>query len=142
MLAFAAACEDDDKDKDKTPTDGGGSPAAGITPATGPKALTIGGLFSFTGRSPVRAPIENGAKLGVADCNAAGGIGGGTVEMKSADDGTDGTVGVDAANQLVDLEGAEVILGPLASGVTASVAEAVSVPKGMLLISPSATAPT
>ena len=142
LLAFAAACEDDDKDKDKTPG-AGVTPAAGITPATGPTALTIGGLFSFTGGlAEFGVPIENGAKLGVADCNAAGGIDGGTVEMKSADDGTDGTVGVDAANQLVDLEGAEVFLGPLASGVTAAVAESVSVPGGMLLISPSATAPT
>ena len=137
LLAFAA-CEDDEEEG-KTPT----PPAAGITPATGPTALTIGGVFDFTGAlAEFGEPIQNGAKLGIADCNAAGGIDGGTVEMKVADGGTDSTVAVDAANQLIDVEGAQVILGPMASGVTGAVAESVTVPGGILTISPSATAPT
>jgi ABC-type branched-subunit amino acid transport system substrate-binding protein len=141
LLAFAAACEDDDKDGTTPAADD--TPAAGITPASGPTALTIGGLFSFTGAlAEFGVPIENGAKLGVAHCNAAGGIGGGTMEMKSADDGTDSNVAVPAADDLIDNQGANVILGPLASGVTAAVAEATTVPGGILLISPSATAPT
>jgi ABC-type branched-subunit amino acid transport system substrate-binding protein len=141
VLAFASAC-DDDKDKDKTPA-AGETPAAGITPASGPTALTIGGIFDFTGAlAEFGEPISNGAKLGVADCNAAGGIAGGTVVMEEADGGTDPTVAVDAATQLADTQGAQVFLGPMASGVTGAVAESVSVPKGILLISPSATAPT
>jgi ABC-type branched-subunit amino acid transport system substrate-binding protein len=139
LLAFAA-CEDDEKDG-KTPT--GQTPSAGITPATGPTALTIGGLFDFTGAlAEFGPPIRNGAALGIADCNAAGGIDGGKVEMVEGDAQTDATAGVDAANQLIDVEGAQVILGPMASGVTAAVAESVTVPGGVLLISPSATAPT
>jgi len=140
VLAFGA-CKDDKKEGE-TPT-GDQSPAAGITPATGPTALTIGGLFDFTGALAEFGPgIRNGAALGVSDCNAAGGIGGGTVEMVEADAQTDATAGVDAANQLIDVQGAQVILGPMASGVTAAVAESVTVPGGILLISPSATAPT
>jgi ABC-type branched-subunit amino acid transport system substrate-binding protein len=140
LLAFAA-CEDDEEEG-KTPT-GDETPSAGITPATGPTALKIGGLFDFTGAlAEFGPPIRNGAAMGIADCNAAGGIDGGTVEMVEGDAQTDATAGVDAANQLIDIEGAQVILGPMASGVTAAVAESVTVPGGVLLISPSATAPT
>jgi len=140
LLAFAAC--DDDEEEGTTPA-GGETPAAGITPATGPTALTIGGLFDFTGAlAEFGPPIRNGAALGIADCNAGGGIGGGTVEMVEGDAQTDATAGVDAANQLIDVEGAQVILGPMASGVTAAVAESVTVPGGILTISPSATAPT
>src|SRR3970040_1246628 len=138
LLAFAA-CEDDEEEG-TTPTDGE-TPSAGITPATGPTALKIGGLFDFTGAlAEFGPPIRNGAAMGIADCNAAGGIGGGTGGVVEGDAQTDATAGVDAANQLIDVEGAQVILGPMASGVTAAVAESVTVPGGGLLISPSATA--
>jgi len=100
--------------------------------------LKIGGLFDFTGAlAEFGPPINNGAQLGVDDCNAAGG----KLEMVTADSETNATAGVAAATQLLDIEGAHVILGPMASGVTAAVAEAVTVPKGILTISPSATAP-
>src|SRR3990170_7403792 len=102
-------------------------------------SLKIGGLFDFTGAlAEFGPPIRNGAALGVRDCNEAGG----SVEMVEADAQTDATAGVDAANQLIDVQGAHVILGPMASGVTAAVAESVTVPGGIVLISPSATAPT
>ena len=101
-------------------------------------SLKIGGLFDFTGAlAEFGPPIRNGAALGVRDCNEAGG----SVEMVEADAQTDATAGVDAANQLIDVQGAHVILGPMASGVTAAVAESVTVPNGVLLISPSATGP-
>jgi len=117
-----AACGDDDGD-------GGGD---------GGETLKLGGIFDFTGPlAEFGPPIENGAKLGVQDCVAAGG----SIEMTSADGGTDGTVAVDAANTLIDTQGAQAILGPMASGVTAAVAESVTVPEGILLITPSATAP-
>ncbi|HLB27414.1 MAG TPA: ABC transporter substrate-binding protein [Dehalococcoidia bacterium] len=139
VLAFGA-CKDEEREG-KTPT--GETPSAGITPATGPTALKIGGLFDFTGAlAEFGPPIRNGAAMGIADCNAAGGIGGDKVEMVEADAQTSATAGVDAANQLIDVEGAHVILGPMASGVTAAVAESVTVPGGIVLISPSATAPT
>src|SRR3972149_6611238 len=95
LLAFAA-CKDDKKEG-KTPAPGQ-SPAAGITPATGPTALTIGGLFEFTGGlGELGPPIRNGAAMGVADCNAAGGIGGGKVEMVEGDAQTSATAGGGAA---------------------------------------------
>src|SRR3990172_13153797 len=116
LLAFAA-CEDDEEEG-KTPT-GTETPAAGITPATGPTALKIGGLFDFTGAlGELGPPIRNGAALGIAECNAAGGIGGDKVEMVEADAQTSATAGVDAANQLIDVQVAHVILPPIATRVT------------------------
>ena len=89
LFAFAA-CEEDKKEG-KTPT-GDETPSAGITPATGPTALKIGGLFDFTGAlAEFGPPIRNGAAMGVADCNAAGGIGGDKVEMVEADAQTSAT---------------------------------------------------
>src|SRR3989304_4638943 len=61
--------------------------------------------------------------------------------MVEADAQTSAPAGVDAANQLIDVEGAHVILGPMASGVSAAVVESVSQPNGVLTISPSATGP-
>src|SRR3990170_7089896 len=68
-------------------------------------SLKSGGLFDFTGAlAEFGPPIRNGASLGVDDCNEAGG----NVQMVEADAGTDATIGVDAANQLIDVEGADV----------------------------------
>src|SRR3990170_708200 len=114
LLAFAA-CEDDEEEG-TTPT-GDETPSAGITPATGPTALTIGGLFDFTGAlAEFGPPIRNGAAMGVADCNAAGGIGGDKVEMVEGDAQTSATAGGEAAKPLIDGPGAQGILGPMASG--------------------------
>jgi len=136
LLVFAAC--DDDEDGDGEPT---ATAEEGVTPAAG-DGLTIGGLFAFTGAlAEFGPPIRNGAALGVADCNTAGGVLGGQVTLLEADTQTDATAGVDAANQLIDIQGADVILGPMASGVSAAVAESVTVPKGVLTISPSATGP-
>lgn len=140
MLALAACAEEEEVPEATATAPAEETPEA--TPA-GETTFKIGGLFDFTGAlAEFGPPIRNGAALGVADCNTAGGVLGGLVEMVEGDAQTDPTAGVDAANQLIDVEGAHVILGPMASGVTAAVAESVTVPKGVLLISPSATAPT
>jgi ABC-type branched-subunit amino acid transport system substrate-binding protein len=126
-----AACDDDGDDGEEPDGTAGRTPSASGT-------LKIGGLFSFTGGlAEFGPPIRNGAALGVRDCNEAGG----NVELAEADDGTEATVGVDAANQLLDVEGAHVLLGPMGSGVSAAVVEAVSAPDGILTVSASATGP-
>jgi len=62
------------------------------------------------------------------------------VEIVQADSGTSPTVATSNASWLID-EGVSAIVGPLSSGVTLSVAEEVTVPRGMLQISPASTSP-
>jgi ABC-type branched-subunit amino acid transport system substrate-binding protein len=138
LAMFVVACGDDDKDKDETPA-AGKTPVAGKTAAPG-GALKIGILFSFTGDLSEFGPnMEKGVKLAVKHINDAGGVNGKDIELKRADDQTSPDPAVSAARQLVDVEGVQAIIGALSSGVTLAVAEAVSIPDGILQISPAST---
>jgi branched-chain amino acid transport system substrate-binding protein len=128
------ACGEDEEDGEETP-------AAGKTPAA-EGALKIGILFDFTGDLAEFGPnMENGAKLAAKHVNDAGGILGSDIELKRADSQTSATAAVPAAQNLVDAEGVQAIVGSLSSGVTLAVAEAVSVPEGIIQISPASTSP-
>src|SRR3972149_3281664 len=105
IALLAVAAGEEDEEEGTTPT-GDETPSAGITPATGPTALKIGGLFDFTGAlAEFGPPIRNGAAMGIADCNAAGGIGGGTVEMVEGDAETDATAGGGGADPRLEVGG-------------------------------------
>jgi ABC-type branched-subunit amino acid transport system substrate-binding protein len=127
------ACGEDEEDGEETP-------AAGTPAAEG--ALKIGILFDFTGDLAEFGPnMENGAKLAAKQVNDAGGILGSDIELKRADSQTSATAAVPAAQNLVDAEGVQAIVGSLSSGVTLAVAEAVTVPEGVIQISPASTSP-
>ena len=67
--------------------------------------------------------------------------GGDTLVLASGDSGCDAKAGVDAATKIVNVEQASIIVGPLCSGATIGATQAVTIPAGVVNISPSATSP-
>ncbi|MCS6798086.1 MAG: ABC transporter substrate-binding protein [Myxococcota bacterium] len=96
----------------------GGLPEGALEP------IRIGVITSLTGSLGSLGPAwVNAALLAEQEFNAAGGVlRGRKVEMLVADDGVDPTRGAEAARRLLD-QGAVVILGAAASGVSLAVAE-------------------
>ena len=99
-----------------------------IVPLTGPLAPVVSGMLKS-------------AQLAVAQVNDAGGVLGCPVELAVRDSQMEPSVAVDAAHQLIDLEGVRVIVGEVTSGGTAAVLSAVTVPAKVALISPTASSP-
>lgn len=102
--------------------------------------ITIGLVAPLTG--PVAAygdQVKNGAEAAVDVINKAGGIAGEKVVLKLADDAGDPKQGVSAANSLVG-EGIHFVVGPVTSGV-AMAASDVFAENGVLMVTPTATAP-
>ncbi|MFB9176646.1 ABC transporter substrate-binding protein [Dactylosporangium sucinum] len=121
------------------------STAAAPPPAANPnsssnkkRALKVGALMPHTGRLAYRSgPRFAGAKLAVADLNAAGGVLGEPVEWIDGDDGTDAAVAAATVDRLVGL-GVQVIIGASSSSVTKAVIPKIAA-AGRILISPSST---
>lgn len=80
-------------------------------------------------------PIAETAQFAVDQVNAAGGAAGCTIEMVLRDTQVDPKVGVDAAKALVDLEGVNVLLGAVSSGVSMPILTSVTVPGGVMQMS-------
>jgi branched-chain amino acid transport system substrate-binding protein len=115
----------------------------GIAPAQA-QDVKIGGLFGITG--PIASlvpPIVESARLAIKQVNDQGGIlKGGKLEMIIADGQCNPQASAAAAKKLVDVDKVAAIVGELCSGATIAAAEAAAIPGGVVLISPSATAPT
>ncbi len=100
--------------------------------------IKIGGLFPYTGALAEFGPdFENGARLAIKHLSDAG-I---SVELVTGDDGTNPTAAVGAARKLVDTDRVNVIVGPAPSSAAIDVAQTVTLPANIPLISPSATSP-
>jgi ABC-type branched-subunit amino acid transport system substrate-binding protein len=109
-------------------------------PVIGADAIKIGSLVSTTGDlAAYGPPINNGGLLAAGDVNDAGGVLGQKVEIILRDTQTNPTAAVDAAKKLVDIDKVVGIAGALSSGVTLPVATSVSVPSGVVQISPAST---
>ncbi|PWJ16535.1 ABC transporter substrate-binding protein [Jannaschia seohaensis] len=80
-------------------------------------------------------PIAEVAQFAVDQVNAAGGAGGCQIEMVLRDTQVDPKVGVDAARALVDLDGVEVLLGAVSSGVSMPILTSVTVPSETMMMS-------
>lgn len=76
-------------------------------------------------------PIAETAQFVVDQVNEAGGVQGCKVEMVLRDSQVDPKVGVDAAKALVDLDGVQVLLGAVSSGVSMPILTSVTVPAGV-----------
>ena len=121
----------------------------GVTATTPPTTMPvsddpvrIGVIFDHTGDLSDFGPnMQNAADLSAALINDAGGILDRPLEAIHKDGATQPQVSTDAANALVKINGAEVIVGPVASSSTLAVAQAVTIPNGILHISPAATSP-
>ena len=105
--------------------------------------VKIGVLIALTGPIPdLSAVILESELAAAAYINANGGMwGGDTLVLASGDSGCDAKAGVDAATKIVNVEQASIIVGPLCSGATIGATQAVTIPAGVVNISPSATSP-
>lgn len=131
VLSFGViACGDGDDE-------GGGGGEAG-----GQLDLVIGNLVPLTGDlSPYGAAGQKAGELALDEINAAIKKAGAeqTVELVSEDGASDDQGGVQAARKLI-ADGATCISGDYPSTGTVAVARSVTVPEGVLLISPASTA--
>ncbi len=131
LVFGVVACGDDDDGG------GGGGGAAQLD-------LTIGNLVPLTGDlSPYGAAGEKAGELALKEIEAAieqAGVDH-TVELATEDGASDDQGGVQAARKLI-ADGATCISGDYASTATVAVARSVTIPEGVLLISPASTADT
>ena len=105
--------------------------------------VKIGTILAYTGDlATYGPPVRNGVELAASLLNAAGGIlDGRPVQPTHRDSGSTPQSGIEAARALVNVDGVKSIVGPMGSGVTLAVAEAVTVPNSVVVVSPSATSP-
>lgn len=102
----------------------------------------IGGLMDVTG--PLASfipPLANAANLAIKDVNDNGGLLDGKAVLAVGDSQAASQPAVDAATKLVNVENVAIIMGAFASGSTIAAANAVSIPAGVVQISPTATSP-
>jgi len=105
--------------------------------------VNIGELQGFTGPIESMAPaMSGGANLAVTEVNASGKYLYGTIAVVQGDSKCiDAEVAVAEAERMINDENVIAIMGPSCSGNTSIVAMNVSLPNGVINISPSATSP-
>ncbi|MGZ5319970.1 MAG: ABC transporter substrate-binding protein [Solirubrobacterales bacterium] len=131
LVLGIAACGDDDDGGD-----GGGG--GGETQLD----LVIGDSIPLTGDlAPFGPPGQKAADIAVAQINEAISAAGvdHTVEIVHEDNETNEQAAVQAARKLVDSDGATCITGAWASSDTEPTAQSVTIPEGILQISPAST---
>lgn len=118
--------------------------AALMTGAALADDVKIGVILGFTGPLESLAPhIAGGAELAVKEANASGLFMGGKKVTSVRGDSTcvDAAAATATAERLVTGEGVTAIVGAMCSGATGAVLTSVSLPNGVVQISPSATSP-
>ena len=102
----------------------------------------IGALMDVTGPiANFMPPLQNAAALAIKHINAQGGLLKGKAVLVVGDTQGSAQTAVDAAGKLVNLEKVPVVMGAFMSGTTISAANAVTIPAGVVLLSPTATSP-
>jgi len=92
--------------------------AAACGPAE-PKTIKIGVVMDLSGDlAAMGERMLNGAKLAVEEINAAGGVLGKQVELVVEDGKTDPAAGLDRVKKLIEIDGVQVIVGPMISGTS------------------------
>jgi ABC-type branched-subunit amino acid transport system substrate-binding protein len=119
---------------------------AGASPASCAFDLKIGDVLPFTGDlAAYGGNMDRAVKLAVDLENkslAAAGMTGAKVEVVGSEDGqTQASASVEAATKLIKTQGANVIIGEMASGATIPMAQSVTIPDGVVTLSPTASAP-
>ena len=101
------------------------------------ETIKIGTVLPSTGALSLTGPnSELAIALAFDLINEAGGVNGKRIEVINRDSGTSEQLGTDAASGLINIHDVPVILGAVSSGVTVAIAESVTVPSGVLLVSP------
>ena len=105
--------------------------------------VNVGIILGFTGPIESLTPgMAASAELALAEVNAAGGVAGNMLMPVRADSTCiDSAAATAAATRLIDSENVVAIMGADCSGVATAIASNVAVPKGVVMISPSATSP-
>lgn len=120
MMAAAAACGDS------------GEPSG--------EPVVVGAVFDYSGDlAGYGQEMQKAAELAMEVVNEAGGVLGRPMEAYFVDGGTNPATSTAAATSLVTEEGVQVLLGPVISGATLSVAREVTIPHKRLHISAAAT---
>jgi len=154
LLALAVACGDNGGGDDNggtngtTPTNDSGSTAEliaqtcvegpGLAADLSPDQLLVGVLVPGTGaQASVGLDYVNAANLAAKCLNNAGGINGAPVVILTGDTMSDEATAVAEADRLVNVEGVVAVVGDTSNEITIAVAEDVTIPAGVLQISPS-----
>jgi ABC-type branched-subunit amino acid transport system substrate-binding protein len=100
--------------------------------------IKIGTLLSHTGPLKEFGPnLQNGVVLAAKQMKAAGF----EIELVHEDSETSAIPATNAAKKMVEVDKVVAIIGALSSGVTIPVAESVTIPAGVIQISPASTSP-
>lgn len=111
-------------------------------PAVAQTTYNLGALMAYTGDLEVYGKAcLNGVNLAVDQINSQGGVLGGKLAVVTGDTQTAPQAGISAAQRLVSVDNVFAIVGALSSGVTIPVAESVTDPAGVVLMSPASTSP-
>ncbi len=106
---------------------GGTGPSAQATsaaPTTAAKPIKLGAILPLTGPSAATGQdMKDGYELAREQINAAGGVKGAPVEVVYEDDKNDPATAVGSFEKLVNSEKVEVLMGGLASTITAALIE-------------------
>ena len=106
--------------------------------------VKVGSAAGITG--PIEGlvpPIIAGRELAAAHVNEQGGIlGGGAYVLVPGDSQCNAKAAVDAGTKLVNVEQVVAVIGPSCSGATNGMAQSVTIPAGVVMLSDTATAPT
>jgi ABC-type branched-subunit amino acid transport system substrate-binding protein len=121
--------------------------AVAVLPATRASAqgctVKMGLVMELTG--PAAPYGQAGAKaveMAFRDINTAGGLLGCKLVADLRDSQSEGTVAVDAARQLVDVEHVPAIIGGIISSITLPILTSVTAPAKVVQISPASSSPT
>lgn len=125
---------------------GATSTAAPLAARTCAFELRIGNVLPFTGDlAAYGANLDRAVKQAVALQNAAlkkAGLTKASVVLAGSEDGqTQASASVEAATKLVKVNKANVVIGEMASGATIPLAQSVTIPNNVLLVSPTSSAP-
>ena len=127
MFAFGCASSTDD---------------ASGTSSDSSETVTVGAVVPLTGDLGVYGPDSVSAYNIAFDLvNENGGVNGKQIRLVTRDTATSEQIGVDAANALINVDGAVAILGAMSSGVTLAVARAATIPEGIVLLTPASKSP-
>ena len=114
-------------------------PAAACTPKEAETTIKIGCLLDTSGDlAAMGTRILDAARLAVEDINAAGGVLGKQVELVEEDGATDPAIGFDGVKKMIEINGVQVIVGPMITGASLLSIPYVTEHK-VPLITPSAT---
>ncbi|MFQ6013279.1 MAG: ABC transporter substrate-binding protein [Thermoplasmata archaeon] len=103
---------------------------------------TVGTVVAVTGDLELFGPtIRLGVDLAADEINAAGGVLGQDISIIHEDSQTDSAAGVTAASKLINVDGAQAIIGALASAVSTPINEGVTTPSRVVQVSPASTSP-